>query len=286
MNAELGAIGVASPLSDSEFHRIAKKLKAETGIHLPENKKTLVYSRLSKRLRALKLNTFGEYCDLLESTDVGDEVQFLTKALTTNVTSFFREPHHFELLKKTILPPLVERAKAGGCVRIWSAGCSAGNEPYSIGMVVLDTLPEAPDLDVKILATDIDANMVATGRAGVYSDEDLQGIEETRRNKYFSKQPTGHWRANADLRDLVSFRELNLFRPWPIKRKLDAIFCRNVVIYFELSDQMTLWQRFADALAPDGWLMIGHSERLAGPAAEIFENRGLTAFQLKERAEP
>ena len=167
MNAETGVIGVGkSPLAEGDFRRIASKLKAETGIHLPDNKKTLVYSRLSKRLRALKIDSFQEYCDLLESKDAGDEVQFLVKALTTNVTSFFREPHHFKLLRETILPPLIDRAKSGGCVRIWSAGCSAGNEPYSIAMEVLDSLPEATSLDFKILATDIDANMIATGRAG------------------------------------------------------------------------------------------------------------------------
>lgn len=286
MNAEIGGIGAStSSLSESDFRRIATRLKEETGIHLPDNKKTLVYSRLSKRLRALKIATFHDYCELLESKDVGDEVQFLVKALTTNVTSFFREPHHFELLAEKIFPPLVKRANAGECVRIWSAGCSAGNEPYSIGMQLFEALPNATSLDVKILATDIDANMIATGRAGVYTDEEVQGVEETKRQKHFVKHGEA-WRVSPGLRDLVTFRELNLFRQWPFSRKFDAIFCRNVVIYFELSDQVSLWQRFASALAPEGWLMIGHSERLTGPAAQMFENRGLTAFQLKADATP
>jgi len=286
VNVEIGGIDVANAsLAEGDFRRIAGKLKAETGIHLPDNKRTLVYSRLSKRLRALKIDTFHEYCELLESKDVGDEVQFLVKALTTNVTSFFREPHHFELLKEKIFPPLVKRAKDGGCVRIWSAGCSAGNEPYSIAMQLLESLPNATSLDVKILATDIDANMIATGRAGVYSEDDVQGVDDAKRQKFFRRHGDA-WKVSPELQELVSFRELNLFRPWPIKRKFDAIFCRNVVIYFELSDQIELWQRFAGALAPEGWMMIGHSERLSGPASDIFENRGLTAFQLRADAKP
>ena len=272
---------IEQSLSDADFQTIAKILRAETGIFLAESKKQLVYSRLSKRLRALKLSSFSDYCELLQSDDSVDELGFLIKALTTNITSFYREPHHFRMLREKVLPELKSRAMRGDSIRIWSAGCSGGQEPYTVAMEVLEWLPDAASLDVKILATDLDPNMVEKGSRGIYAEEDVKGIEPSLRQKYFRPRDDGKsWQASDALRNLVTFKELNLFRPWPMRRKYDVIFCRNVVIYFEIEDQVQLWQKFLSNMMPEGWLFIGHSERLSGPAAEKFLTCGITAHRL------
>lgn len=271
-------------LSDADFQTIAQALREETGIFLADSKKQLVYSRLSKRLRALKLDGFNDYCQILESDDSADELEFLTKALTTNVTSFYREPHHFKLLRENALPAITDRAKRGESVRLWSAGCSGGQEPYTIAMEVLEWLPDAASLDVKVLATDIDPNMVEKGRKGIYTNDDVKGIEQGLRQKYFQPEGSGdHWRVKEALHELVTFRELNLFKRWPIRRQFDVIFCRNVVIYFEIEDQVKLWQKFVSNMMPEGWLFIGHSERLSGPAADKFLTCGVTAHKLESK---
>src|SRR5690606_9557236 len=152
---------------------------------------------------------------------------------TTNVTRFYREPHHFDHLRDRVMPGLAERARQGGRVRLWSAACSNGQEPYSMAMTVLSVLPEAADLDVRILATDIDPNMVAEGRAGVYSEETLEAAPSLLRHRWFQKaRGPGQLSAHDTLRRLVAFKELNLIGDWPMRGKFDAIFCRNVVIYF------------------------------------------------------
>jgi chemotaxis protein methyltransferase CheR len=274
-------------MTSSDFRQIAAMLHADAGIHLPESKATLVYSRLAKRLRALGLKNFRDYCDLVSEHGGADERQQMLAALTTNVTRFFREPHHFEHLRKQVLPGLVETAKRGGRVRIWSAACSNGAEPYSIALTILSVLPAAPTYDIKILATDIDPNMVAEGSAGIYSDGALQPIPADLRLRYFtaSRGDDGKmWHANEALRSLVSFRELNLIGSWPMRGKFDAIFCRNVVIYFEDDTQAKLWSRFVPQLAPGGRLYIGHSERISGPAASLFDSEAVTTYRLKEGA--
>ena len=274
-------------MTSSDFHQIAAMLHADAGIHLPESKATLVYSRLAKRLRALGLSNFRDYCALVCEHGGADERQQMLAALTTNVTRFFREPHHFEHLRKKVLPPLVEVAKRGGRVRFWSAACSNGAEPYSIALTVLSVLPSALSYDFKILATDIDANMVAEGSAGIYNDAALHPVPADLRLRYFT--PTRGddgktWQAGEALRSLVAFRELNLIGSWPMRGKFDAIFCRNVVIYFEDETQAKLWSQFVPHLAPGGRLYIGHSERLSGPAAPMFESEAITTYRLKEGA--
>ena len=204
-------------------------------------------------------------------------------ALTTNVTRYFREPHHFEHLKSRVLPELVSRAKARGRVRIWSAGCSTGQEPYSIALTLLDMLPDAAQYDVRILATDIDPNVVATGRAGVYSDEAVQPVPSALRDRWMVRVKDGArdaWGAGEEMRRLVSFRELNLMGNWPMKGRFDAIFCRNVVIYFDEATQARIWARFAPLLNPGGRLYVGHSERVTDMAK--FETDGLTTYRLRD----
>ena len=274
-------------MTSADFRQIAAMLHADAGIHLPESKATLVYSRLAKRLRALGLKSFRDYCALVSEHGGADERQQMLAALTTNVTRFFREPHHFEHLRKVLMPRLAEIAKHGGRVRFWSAACSNGAEPYSIALTVLSVLPSALSYDIKILATDIDPNMVAEGRAGIYPDGALQPIPADLRLRYFtsSRGDDGKtWEAGEALRSLVTFRELNLIGNWPMRGKFDAIFCRNVVIYFEDDTQSKLWSRFVPQLAPGGRLYIGHSERLSGPAARLFDSEAITTYRLKEEA--
>jgi len=266
-----------------DFRHIARILHSHAGIALNEGKAALVYSRLAKRLRILGLQSFRDYCALVQGVNGVDERQAMTAALTTNVTRFFREPHHFDHLRDEVMPALAERARRGGRVRLWSAACSNGQEPYSMAMTVLAALPEANDLDVRILASDIDPNMVAEGVAGIYSEEALEAAPPMLRHRFFDKAPA-HGRdrlsANAALRQLISFRELNLIGDWPMRGKFDVIFCRNVVIYFDDATQERIWKRFTPLMTPDATLYIGHSERVSGPAGAQLRTSGLTTYRL------
>jgi chemotaxis protein methyltransferase CheR len=266
--------------TDEDFRRICAMLHADAGIAIPDTKATLVYSRLAKRLRTLGLSSFRDYCSLLGDRSGAGERQTMMAALTTNVTRFFREPHHFEHLETQVLPPLLARAKNGGRVRIWSAGCSSGMEPYSIALTILGALPNAADLDIRVLASDIDPNMVAIGRAGLYADDIVEPIPVAMRRRWMSQTREGQgWAMGEEARALVAFRELNLIGAWPMKGSFDVIFCRNTVIYFEENTQSQVWSRFAPMLAIGGSLYIGHSERLTGPAVSQFVSNGLTTYR-------
>ena len=273
----------AYALTRANFDMVASLLRAHAGIYLTTEKVQLVYSRLAKRLRKLGLNNFDEYCALIDSVDGAAEREEMFASLTTNVTRFFREPHHFDHLRDVVLPPLVSAAKAGKRIRIWSSACSSGEEPYSLAMVLLDALPDAARYDVRILATDIDPHIVATARAGVYRDQDVQTIPGNLRQRWLTKQKgaTPSWRVNAEARELIAFKELNLIRDWPMKGPFDVIFCRNVVIYFEEDTQNRIWSKFQAMMTPAGRLYVGHSERvdIAG-----FESDGLTVYKLSGRA--
>ena len=264
-----------------DFKTIAQILHSHAGIALAEGKAALVYSRLAKRLRALGLRSFRDYCALIQDAKEVDERQAMMAALTTNVTRFFREPHHFDHLRDQLMPKLAEHAKRGGRVRLWSAASSNGQEPYSMAITVLTALPEAADLDVKILATDIDPNMIAEGRAGIYREDAVAPVPLDLRRRWFKKAGEGRWEVADELRELVSFRELNLIGDWPMKGRFDVIFCRNVVIYFDEPTQERIWSRFAPLLNPGGTLYIGHSERVTGPATQLFETTGLTTYALR-----
>ena len=268
------------PFTTADFNAIARMLYDDAGIALQESKASLVYSRLAKRLRALGLESFRDYCGLVAGAEGLGERQQMLAALTTNVTRFFREPHHFEHLAATVLPDLVRRAQMRGRVRIWSAGCSTGQEPYTIALTVLQALPEAADLDFRILATDIDPNVVAAGRAGVYSEDAVQPVPKALRDRWMVRLKDGGrnaWGAGEEMRRLVSFRELNLMGHWPMKGRFDVIFCRNVVIYFDEPTQARIWSRFAPLLLPGGRLYVGHSERVTDGR---FETDGLTAYRI------
>ena len=266
-----------------DFRQIAMMLHAEAGIHLTEVKAPLVYSRLVKRLRHLGLESFRQYCDLVARRDETDERAQMMAALTTNVTRFMREPHHFGHLKTHVLPPLLERARRGFPIRIWSAGCSTGEEPYSIALTILSLMPDAGRFDIKVLATDINALVVEHGRRGVYSAASLTPVNRETRAKWFTSRRASDdgkfWRANDELRDLVSFRELNLMKPWPMRQEYHAVFCRNVVIYFEEKTRISIWNRISDILPVGGYLYIGHSERITGSEGR-FHLEGPTTYRL------
>ena len=268
----------------ADFQQIAAMLHADSGIFLPESKASLVYGRLIKRLRALGLASFKDYCELVADSDGVDERQRMLAALTTNVTAFFRERHHFDLLKSTVLPPLLSKARSGGRVRIWSAGCSKGHEPFSIAITVLDLLPEAASFDVKILATDIDPFVIAHAREGVYCREDIAEVPKEAQRFFKAGEESGTVIAGEALTRLVSFKELNLVGPWPMTGTFDVIFCRNVTIYFNRDTQAAIWARYAAALKPEGYLLIGHSERLSENVQGKFVSAGTTAYRLKSRA--
>lgn len=254
------------PFTWSDFRQIAALVHSQAGIVLTESKVNLVYSRLAKRLRAIGLKTFREYCALVQGEDGVDERQTMIAAMTTNVTRFFREAHHFDYLRDEVLPGLKRAALAGKRVRIWSAGCSSGEEPYSIALTLLAMIPEAGRLDVRILATDIDPNMIARGRAGIYDQKLIESIPREMRGRFLSPVEEGGaatHQINSELRELVRFNELNLLEPWPMRGKFDVIFCRNVMIYFDEPTQNSIWSRFAELLPPHAPLFIGHSERIA-----------------------
>lgn len=266
------------PFTASDFRAIADLLYAASGIHLADAKAPLVYSRIAKRVRKLGLNSFRTYCDLLRSDPDHPEHAAMLSALTTNVTRFFREPHHFEHMAAELLPPLIARAKSGGRVRLWSAGCSAGHEPYSMAMTLLDAFPDAARHDIRILATDIDPLVVEHARRGIYNDGDVEPIAAGLRSKFMARTSAGAWQVTPALAEMLSFGSLNLMEVWPMRGKFDAIFCRNVAIYFDEPTQTRLFTRFADRLTPEGRLYIGHSERSLIPQ---LTSAGLTIYRLK-----
>ncbi len=267
-------------LTDADFRRLAGIVTGTTGIMMPDSKRQLVYSRLARRLRALRMTRFSDYIDLIESPDGGAEHEELLVAITTNVTSFFREAHHFETLTREVLPGLVARARNGGRVRIWSAACSSGEEPYSIACSILDLCPEAPRLNIRILATDIDRSVLDSASAGLYPASSRSDEIAARLKKHVEPvDGADSFRFGREARGLITFKRLNLIEAWPFSGPFDVIFCRNVVIYFERHTQERLWPRFHDALAPGGYLMIGHSERISGPAEARFQTAGVTTYR-------
>lgn len=237
----------------------------QTGISLSDEKKDLVYGRLARRLRKLNLDNFDKYCKLLKN-DLSDELVEFTNSITTNLTSFFREKHHFDFLNNTALKYLLKERQQERRIRIWSAGCSTGEEPYSLAMTVLETVPNIDNWDIKILATDIDTNVLNHASEGVYDLKRIEGIDNTRKRKWFLKSKDDDRnekvRVNPSLRELITFKQLNLMGDWPMKGQFDILFCRNVVIYFNKDTQRVLFDRYANILKDDGYMFIGHSESL------------------------
>lgn len=261
----------ATELTDADFSALAQLIHRETGIFMPPSKRALMQSRLYKRLRAHGLDSFDQYRALLESGAGSAERRELISAITTNVTRFLREPHHFEELRAEVLPPLIAEARRGGRIRIWSAGCATGEEPYSLAFTILDLFPEAPRHDIRILATDLDPGVIRSAARGCYPEPGLAPLPPDARQRYFRSAAPGHHAVREDPRRLVTFRVLNLLGGWPFRGAFDVIFCRNVVIYFDAETQRQLWPRFAGAQTrPGARLFIGHSERVSDDARAFY----------------
>ncbi len=249
-------------LSDKQFRKISQLIYDMCGIKLSPGKEGLVKSRLSKRLRALGMCDFDSYLEHVGKDCSGKELITLIDSLTTNKTGFFREEQHFEFLRSQILPPF--RAD-GRRMRIWSAGCSSGEEPYSIAILLREEWPAVETFDVRILATDISTRVLELATRAVYEEEAVKEINRPIFKKYFTcvrESPTRAYHVNDSVRQMVRLARLNLMDPWPMKGPFHAIFCRNVMIYFDKQTQLELVRRFWEMLAPGGYLLVGHSESL------------------------
>jgi chemotaxis protein methyltransferase CheR len=255
-------------VTDRDFRQFAALVRRQTGIALNETKRPLVCARLRKRLRHYGYVRLKQYYDHLTERDpTGEELVRMVNALTTNKTDFFREPHHFALIRADVLGPVV-RANGARRLRIWSAGCSSGEEAYSIAFTVLDGVPDIAAWDVRILASDIDTDMLAHATRGVYLEERVAGVPPALRARYFMPgrgASEGLVRVRPEVRRLVTFRRINLRdEPWPIRVAFDAIFCRNVLIYFDRALQQEVVGRLVEHLTLGGHLFLGHSESLLG----------------------
>jgi chemotaxis protein methyltransferase CheR len=269
------------PFTNSDFRYIAEIAYQESGLSLPEAKSQLVYSRLVKRIREYGFSSFREYCDLVRSPSGNTERQVMVAALTTNVTRFRREAHHATHFRNRVLPELIKRAEKGQRIRLWSAACATGQEAYEIAFEVLNLCANATDLDVKVLATDIDPISLNFAQTGIYNQAAIKGLPAEFSEKYFREtEGRNEYREVSDgARKLVTFRVLNLIRPWLMRGPFDVVFCRNVAIYFDQKTQQGLWGRLAEVISPDGVLYIGHSERLSGYSEKSFVADGVTTFR-------
>ncbi|WP_210399189.1 CheR family methyltransferase [Steroidobacter denitrificans] len=251
-------------LGDAEFEFIRHVIGENAGIVLGPNKRQLVQGRLGRRLRELGLSSYAAYCDHVRESGP-EELVRLINALTTNVTAFFRENHHFEALASYMLPEAMQRNAASRRIRLWSAGCSTGEEPYCLAMTAIEAIGSSARWDLKILATDIDSNVVASAQGGIYPVERLEAVPQGRLSRFFHKgrnEQTGRAMLKREVRDRVTFRTLNLLHNWPMRGPFDVIFCRNVMIYFDQPTRERLVRRFAELLVPGGYLCIGHSESI------------------------
>ncbi len=275
-------------LSNADFNNIRTLVHENTGIALSPAKKALVKRRFSPRLRALDLPSFGAYVDYLRS-NFAQEGNYFCNAITTNLTSFYRENHHFELLQKQVLPQLLKTKRQGERIRIWSAGCATGQEAYCLAITLLKNISDTQRRDVKILATDLDENCLAIARKGAYPNKEFGTVSPDILNNYFAPEIVGTgqkakscYTASHKLKELITFNKLNLMEPWPMKGQFDVIFCRNVFIYFDKETQLQLLRGFAALQQPGSYLCIGHSEIIPNPAQLGYQLIGKTAYRKKQ----
>lgn len=253
------------------FDRVRRLMYEISGVNLTEGKQELVRARVAKRMRALGQASLDDYVAHVEGEGGAAELKEMVDVLTTNKTSFFRELPHFEFLRKEVLPAWV---RSGKPLRLWSAGCSSGEEPYSVAMLILDEVPDAARRDVRILATDLSRTVLRRAREGRYAADVVEGISTRFRERYFqaARPVPGQERSYEvvpGVRGMVSFAPLNLMEPWPLRGPFDVILCRNVMIYFDRPTREKLIRRFRGLLAPQGHLLVGHSESLSGMSHEL-----------------
>jgi chemotaxis protein methyltransferase CheR len=265
---------------NEDFEALRKLVKELTGINLSDQKRELVYGRLARRLRALHLRSFAEYRDLLAS-DGGKEIAEFCNAITTNLTSFFRESHHFDYLRDHVLLPRAAERGASRRLRIWSAGCSTGEEPYSLAMTILENVPDLRSWDIKILATDLDSDVLGRAQRGVYAADRVRPLGPQRLSRFFVERRGRDgpaYEVTPELMSLITFKQLNLMHSLPMKGPLDVIFCRNVVIYFDKDTQRELFARVAYLQRPGDLLFLGHSESLF-KVSESYSPIGKTVYR-------
>ena len=265
-------------LTDQEFEHIANIVYDACGIVLGSHKREMVYSRLARRIRVHNFASFAEYLAYLEQNKKTEFSHFIN-AITTNLTSFFREPYHFDYLRETLIPHILEQNKASKRVRVWSAGCSTGEEPYSIAMTLSNRFPS--NWDVKILATDLDSNVLAKARQGEYSENAITGLDQSLKKQFFLRNKESDvYKVRDELKQNIFFKRLNLLQEWPMKGSFDVIFCRNVVIYFDQPTKEMLFTRYAEKLTSNGHLFLGHSESMNKQQTE-FVPLGKTMYRKK-----
>ena len=262
--------------SAADLDRVRKLIYAHAGISLSPAKQDMVYSRLARRLRETRLKTFAEYLNLLERGDKAEWEKFVN-SLTTNLTSFFREPHHFPILAEHL-----KKLRAKSSIKIWCSASSTGEEPYSIAMTVVETFGSF-STPVSIVASDLDTNVLATASKGVYPQDRLDKISPERLSRFFTKgigTQGGSYVVKPELRRMINFQRLNLLEAnWTIRGPLDVLFCRNVMIYFDKPTQYKILSRFAPLMSEDGLLFAGHSESFLH-AADLFTSQGKTVYEL------
>ncbi len=259
-----------------DFDRIVNTIYQVSGISLSERKEDMVYSRLARRLRGVGLTSFKSYLDYVEENN--EEQKAFVNALTTNLTHFFREEHHFEYLTDVLFPEIFSKQQKR--IRFWSAGCSTGEEPYTLAMIWEHLKAKPSHCDFKVLATDLDTNVLDTAKQGIYSIDKLKPVDEEY-FKWFSQNnncTNNQKQVSETLKQYIHFKQLNLMQEWPIKGPFQLIICRNVLIYFDKPTQEKLIKRYTELLEPGGCLILGHSESL-GKNRDIYENLGKTIFR-------
>lgn len=267
--------------TDRDFKEIADLVYNACGIVLGEHKREMVYSRLARRIRERNLVDFKSYLEFLKKNK-DQEFDAFINAITTNLTSFFREIHHFEFIKSELIPVLLKTNKHSKRVRFWSAGCSTGEEPYSLAMTLNAAFPS--DWDVKILATDLDSNVLAKAQSGMYTAANVNGLSEQQLKRWFLKSKDGEaYKVKPKLQECIAFKRLNLLQEWPMKGPFDLILCRNVVIYFDKETKDQLFERYANILSEQGHLFLGHSESM-GKEHSQYKNLGKTMYQKGSNA--
>lgn len=270
-------------ITDQEFRQLRELIHAHTGIALSEHKRALVCTRLAKRLRHHNLKTYAEYYTLLTRADPeGKELMEMINAITTNKTDFFRESRHFEFLVRQVFPVFNQARRR---LRLWSAGTATGEEAYSLAIALSESLPAIEGRDVRILATDIDTQVLERARQGIYTFEQIAHLPEALHRRYFLKgtgEHLGQVRIRPSLQALIRFRHLNLIEePWPMRGPFDVIFCRNVLIYFDKPLQRRLLERFAGILRRGGYLMLGHAEFIHG-LEQLYVQVGHSIYQCRK----
>lgn len=271
----------APTFSPKDFERVRRLIHLHAGIALPSSRETMVSNRLGRRVRELGLSSFDEYLGRVES-GIGDERQVFTNALTTNLTAFFREAHHFPMLATHL-----KQATGLRQVDIWCAAASTGEEPYSIAMAAREALGTGASR-VKVVASDVDTDVLATASAGIYGNERVESLSPERLKRFFLKgqgAQAGKVRVREALQEMVIFRQINLLdREWPLRPGFEVIFCRNVLIYFDQLTQLAILERFTKLLRPGGLLFTGHSESLHH-ASHLFRLRGKSVYELADQVD-